>query len=56
MRTVKEAEAKGDTTALEKANKQVEVFTAQLDEANPILTSISDAMTLEGELLEQQKD
>jgi hypothetical protein len=55
MRTVKEAEAKGDTTALEKANKQVEVFTAQLDEANPILTSISDAMTLEGELLDAAK-
>ena len=41
MRTVKEAEAKGDTTALEKANKQVEVFTAQLDEEiflTPFLT------------------
>ena len=53
MRTVKEAKANGDTKAEEKANKQVEVFTAQLDEANPILTIISDAMTIEGELLDE---
>eukprot|EP00943_MAST-04B_sp_MAST-4B-sp1_P008706 g8706.t1 len=52
MRTVKDAKANGDTIAEQKANKQVAVFTAQLDEANPILTIISDAMTLEGELLD----
>jgi len=31
----------------------VEAFTAQLDESNPVLTAISDAMTAEGEALER---
>lgn len=30
----------------------METFTAQLDESNPILTTISDAMTAQGNLLD----
>ena len=30
----------------------VEAFTSQLEESNPVLTAISDAMTAEGEALE----
>jgi hypothetical protein len=52
MREIKEARARGDAEAAAKAEKQVAIFGSQLDESNPILTQISDAMTLEGEYLE----
>jgi len=35
------------------AEKKVEIFTAQLNEANPILTAISDAMTAQGDAKDQ---
>lgn len=47
-----EAEAQGDTKAAEYAQKMVDAFTSQLEESNPILTGISDAMTAEGLALE----
>merc|ERR1711988_1141300 len=50
---VKDARAAGDARKLELAQRKVAVFTDQLNESNPILTGISDAMTLEGDLLEQ---
>eukprot|EP00947_MAST-08B_sp_MAST-8B-sp1_P000362 g362.t1 len=37
--------------AAEKARRKIAVFTDQLDDSNPILTKISDAMTEEGEAL-----
>merc|ERR1712070_54245 len=40
-----EAESKGDTKGSMYARKMVDAFTAQLEESNPILTDISDAMT-----------
>merc|ERR1711920_951214 len=43
-----EADAKGDTKAAAFHDKMVDAFTSQLGESNPILTAISDAMTLEG--------
>jgi len=52
MRAVTTAKENGDAKAEEMANKQIAIFTAQLDESNPILTMISDAMTLEGDYLE----
>jgi|EP00927_Polykrikos_kofoidii_P052986 hypothetical protein len=47
-----EAVARGDAEAAAFAKRCVEVFTDQLDESNPILTKISDAMTAEGVALE----
>merc|ERR1712054_539785 len=34
------------------AQRQVDTLTSQMDEANPVLTQISDAMTKEGEALD----
>lgn len=34
------------------AEKKIELFTAQLEESNPVLTMISDAMTEEGDLID----
>lgn len=48
-----EAELRGDAKAAELEARRVDAFTCQLDESNPVLTAISDAMTLEGEALEQ---
>jgi len=48
-----EAEKAGNPRAAENAQKMVEAFTQQLDESNPILTAISDAMTAEGNALER---
>jgi hypothetical protein len=50
---VSSAKESGDVKALKKAQRKVSLFTEQLQESNPILTDISDAMTLEGELLEK---
>ncbi|CAK0843860.1 unnamed protein product [Prorocentrum cordatum] len=47
-----DARAAGDAAG-EARFGQVEAFTAQLDESNPVLTAISDAMTAEGEALER---
>jgi len=47
------AEAQGDAATAAYFGKMVEAFTAQLDESNPVLTAISDAMTAEGEALER---
>merc|ERR1711924_308955 len=43
--------AEGDAAGAAKADKQVEVFTEQLDLSNPILTVISDAMTAEADAI-----
>jgi hypothetical protein len=45
--------AEGRTADAECHWKEVQTFTAQLDESNPILTGISDAMTAEGLALER---
>ena len=52
MRELATAKANGDTNAEAKATRIIAVYTAQMDDSNPILTMISDAMTLEGEFLE----
>ena len=48
MRGVAEAKKIGDHAGLAYSQTMVEYFTAQMNEANPILTRISDAMTEEG--------
>jgi hypothetical protein len=45
-----QAKADGDEEKSEYAQRMVDLFTAQLDASNPILTEISDAMTLEGDI------
>ena len=52
MEELADAKAQGAMKRERKAKQQIDLFTAQLDESNPILTMISDAMTLEGQLLE----
>ena len=47
------ARAKGDAAGLDMGQRRVALFTDQLNESNPILTMISDAMTQQGELNEQ---
>jgi len=53
MKDVETAVAAQDKEKEENARAKVELFTRQLDESNPILTCISDAMTVEGEALEE---
>lgn len=48
-----QAKASGDKERQKFAQTMVDVFTAQLNESNPILTEISDAMTLGGNLQTQ---
>ena len=48
MQEAQSARENNDTLRLEYAEKKVDIFTRQLNESNPILTEISDAMTLEG--------
>jgi hypothetical protein len=48
-----DAESRGDEKAVTLAAKQIEAFTDQLDESNPVLTAISDAMTAEGAALDR---
>jgi len=45
-----QAKADGNEERFSHARAKVDLFTAQLDESNPILTEISDAMTLEGDI------
>jgi len=51
MQDVTEAMDEGDFARQQYAEEMVECFTRQLNEANPILTTISDAMTDEGRYL-----
>eukprot|EP01062_Namystynia_karyoxenos_P038526 TRINITY_DN2795_c0_g1_i1.p1 TRINITY_DN2795_c0_g1~~TRINITY_DN2795_c0_g1_i1.p1 ORF type:complete len:721 (+),score=293.91 TRINITY_DN2795_c0_g1_i1:99-2261(+) len=53
MRKVEVAKAAGNATALANAQEEVDTLTAQMNESNPVLTDISDAMTAEGEALEE---
>jgi len=48
-----EAELAGKTEQAAYFGKMVDTFTDQLNESNPVLTAISDAMTAEGEALER---
>jgi len=52
MTAARDAKVAGDDKKLSLANRQVSTFTDQLNEANPILTDISDAMTAEGKWVE----
>lgn len=52
MREVSDAKEVGDFPRQEYARQMVDAFTRQMNEANPILTAISDAMTDEGRYLE----
>lgn len=51
MNALKDATLAKDDKAKSLAQEQVDVLTAQLDESNPILTDISDAMTAEADAL-----
>ena len=55
MLEVSEAERNGDAKGLLASQRRVSTFTNQLNESNPILTQISDAMTREGHCLTQMK-
>jgi len=48
MMEVSDAKAAGDDDRCAYAQSMVDCFTDQLNESNPILTAISDAMTEEG--------
>jgi hypothetical protein len=52
MREAAEAKETGDVARQEYAKQMVDAFTRQMNEANPILTAISDSMTDEGRYLE----
>jgi len=56
MQEVIDARDAGDDERLEYAQKMVDYFTDQLNESNPILTAISDAMTEEGHYQEKLAD
>ncbi|CAJ1902481.1 unnamed protein product [Cylindrotheca closterium] len=53
MLEVSDAKARGDQKAQDHAQQKVDCFTNQLNDSNPILTQISDAMTMEGYCKEQ---
>ena len=48
MLEVSNAKANGDDVGYEFAQRKVDLFTEQLNESNPLLTEISDAITKEG--------
>lgn len=56
MMEVSKSKASGDIAGQVFAQKRVECFTAQLNEANPILTDISRAMTKEGIATERMQE
>jgi len=56
MLEVSHARASDDEIAMKFSQKKVDAFTAQLNESNPILTAISDAMTEEGRAMEQMQE
>jgi len=47
-----EAKKLGDKARESTASRMIEIFTEQMNESNPILTDISDAMTAEADILE----
>ncbi len=49
------ARASGDAPGYDYARRKVDLFTEQLNESNPLLTEISDAMTREGAARERIK-
>eukprot|EP00051_Salpingoeca_urceolata_P006613 m.87424 g.87424 ORF g.87424 m.87424 type:complete len:683 (-) comp14908_c0_seq2:61-2109(-) len=51
MLQLEQAQASGDVKAAAFAQKVIDIFTEQLEESNPILTAISDAMTAEADAL-----
>jgi hypothetical protein len=55
MLELSEARLKGDDKTRICAQKKVDCFTSQLNDSNPILTQISDAMTTEGFCKEQME-
>jgi hypothetical protein len=55
MLDVSVAKACGDKALVMYSQKRVDCFTAQLNESNPILTEISNAMTEEGLCQDQLK-
>merc|ERR1712127_180356 len=55
MLEVSHAKSNDDTDSLLLAQKRVDTFTDQLNESNPILTEIADAMTSEGNAIERQR-
>jgi 4-hydroxyphenylpyruvate dioxygenase-like putative hemolysin len=56
MNDLADAKTKGDAASASMAQHRVSLFTDQLNESNPILTQISDAMTKEGELRNDATD
>jgi hypothetical protein len=56
MLEVSNAKEANDEVAMKFAQKKVDAFTDQLNESNPILTAISDAMTEEGTALQRLQD
>lgn len=55
MMELSDAKCRGDENGRIKAQKQVDGFTNQLNDSNPILSKISDAMTTEGVCKEQME-
>lgn len=53
LREVAEERQKGDKKRIVLAERRVDCFTNQLNDSNPILTEISDAMTEEGNCRDQ---
>jgi hypothetical protein len=53
MTDMADCRKKNDEAGATKAQERVSLFTDQLNESNPILTQISDAMTKEGELRDE---
>ncbi len=53
MNDIEVAARKGDKDGAAHAQARVDLFTRQLEESNPILTEISDAMTAEGDALDE---
>ena len=53
MQEVAEAREVGDSTRQKYAQTMVDYFTDQMNESNPILTQISEAMTEEGKCVDK---
>ena len=52
MDSASDALKRGDVVDAKFEEKRIELFTHQMDTSNPVLTAISDAMTLESENLD----
>ena len=55
MLQVTKAKSEGDWESQQFAQSMVDAFTDQLNDSNPILTEISDAMTEEGNALNEMR-